>query len=107
MTEQSTAQAHIADTLDRAQRSFDASTDVNAPNFREAVGWFIHHVTAAVLFEHLRRLDPDLADRLVPWLMGADGGIFGDEYAGVLVHQWREQLAAGQPMHPIGPEESA
>jgi len=101
-----TAHDHIADTLNRAQYAYDrvdATAGAGGAEFREAIALFIHHVTAAVLLEHVRRLDPDLANRLVPWLAGEDGGIFVDGYAGELLHGWREQLAAGLPLSPIGP----
>lgn len=101
------AQNHITDTLNRAQAAHNRinATIGSGPSsqLREAVSLFIGHINTAVLFEHLRRLNPDLADQLVPWLAGDDGGIFGDEYAGELLHQWRQQLAAGQPMNPIAP----
>jgi hypothetical protein len=99
------AHHRIADTLDRAQLCFPRTVDhtVTHDVRREATAWFIHHVTTAVLLEHIRRLDPDLADRLCPWLLGQDG-IFSDGYAGELLHQWREQLASAQPLAPIGPE---
>lgn len=103
-----TAQDHIADTLDRAQKCWDATVGIGSPDDppsdRIHITWFIHHITSAVLLEHLRRLDPELADRLCRWLLGEDG-IFSDGYAGELLHQWREQRAAAQPLNPIGPDE--
>jgi hypothetical protein len=100
-----TAQDHIADTLNRAQGCFELTVDpTGTPTGRRvAVNLFIHHVTSAVLLEHLRRLDQTLADQLVPWML-AEGGIFEDGYAGEMLHEWRQQLAAGQPMYPIGPQ---
>ena len=102
------AQAYIADTLDRAQKCWDATVGIGSPDDPPAdrihIAWFIHHITTAILLEHLRRLDPVTADRLTPWLLGQDG-IFGDGYAGELLHEWREQLAAGHPLNPIGPDE--
>lgn len=100
-----TARDQVIDSLDRAQRCYKRTLDELHQDRREAVGWFIHHVTTAVLLEQLRRADPAAADRLLPWLFAEDGGIFGDEYAGVLVTQWQEQLALGKPMDPIGPDE--
>lgn len=100
----SVASDRIADTLNRAQLCWPQTVDhtVGSDERREATAWFIHHVTASVLLENIRRLDPDLADRLSAWVMGEDG-IFSDGYAGELLHQWREQVAAEQPMSPIGP----
>jgi hypothetical protein len=97
-----TAKDHIANTLKRAQHCWDEVLDPKAPD-NSAVNLLIYHVTTAVLLEHVRRLDPDLADQLVPWLMGKDGGIFADGYAVELLYQWRQQVAAGEPMGPIGP----
>jgi hypothetical protein len=99
-----TAQDHIANTLNRAQLCWPDMTDplLSDGQRREIAAWFGHHVTSAVLLEHVRRLDPALADRLVPWLLSADG-IFADGYAGELLYQWRQQVAAGEPMAPIGP----
>lgn len=98
-----TAQEHIADTLNRAQACWEITLDHTRPDpQREAVNLFLSHMTTAVLLEHVRRLDPALADRLVPWLLSADG-IFADGYAGELLYQWRQQVAAGEPMAPIGP----
>ena len=62
----------------------------------------MHHVTTSVLLENLRRLDPELADRLTDWMLTEDG-VFSDGYAGELLHGWRQQLAAGEPLAPIGP----
>lgn len=100
------AQAHIVDTLDRAQLCWEQTVDIAVAidDRREAIALLIHHITSAVLLEHLRRLDPELADRLCPWLLGEDG-VFSDGYAGELLYQWREQLAAGRPLNPIGPDE--
>jgi hypothetical protein len=100
-----TAQDHIADTLDRAQKCWDEVLNPNAPD-NTAVSLLIYHVTTAVLLEHLRRLEPGLTELLVPWLCGVDGGIFADGYAGELLYQWRQQLAADQPLAPIGPDEA-
>lgn len=98
----------IIDTLDRAQKCWDATVGIGSPDDppsdRTHIAWFIHHITSAVLLEHIRRLDPVLADRLCPWLLGEDG-IFADGYAGELLYQWRQQLAAAQPLNPIGPDE--
>ena len=105
-----TAQAHIADTLDRAQRCWERIVDHRLLDSqrREATNLFLYHVTTAVLLENIRRLDPALADRLTGWML-RDEGIFEDGYAGELLYEWRQQLAVGQPMHPIGPsvEDSA
>lgn len=98
------ASEHIADTLDRAQKCWDAVVGIGSPDDppsdRTHIAWFICHVTTAVLLEHLRRADPALADHLVDWLL-SEGSIFADGLAGELLYQWREQLAAGQPMEPI------
>jgi hypothetical protein len=98
------AEEHIANRLHIAQYSWTDCTSVAMPEAQrhESLAWFMHHVTTAVLLENLRRLDPDLADRLTRWLLGPDG-IFNDGYAGELLHEWREQLAAGQPMAPVAP----
>lgn len=99
-----TTEDRIANLLDRAQRCFEFTVDAHAaPEVRrEHIGWFIHHVTLVVLLEHLRRVAPDTADQLGPWLLD-EGGIFSDGYAGELLYVWREQLASGHPMEPIGP----
>lgn len=97
-----TTQDRIDDTLDRAQRAWNANLDPTEPLRSETTAWFIHHITTAVLLEHLHRLDPNTAETLGPWLLGEDG-IFQDGYAGELLYAWREQRAAGQPMEPIGP----
>ncbi len=95
---------HIADTLNRAQNCFEDMTDPNVgAGQREALSWFMYHVTTTVLLEHIRRLAPDTAEQLIPWLLDA-GGIFEDGYAGELVHRWRQQLAAGAQLNPIGPD---
>ena len=101
-----TAQDQVRDSLDRAQLCWDRinTTTGEGPAYREAIGLFLNHVTTAVLLEHLRRVDPTTADRITPWLLSGDG-IFSDSYAGELVHRWREQLSAGQPLDPIGPDE--
>lgn len=105
----SAAEAHIADTLTRAQHCWKRTVDHRLLDTQqravvnEAVNLFISHITAAVLLEHIRRLDPALAEQLVPWLLSEDG-IFCDGYAGELLHLWRQQLAAGQPMDPIAPQ---
>lgn len=98
-------QAHIADTLDRAQRCWELTLDHTVPDTRrhEAIHLFVSHTTTAVLLEHVRRLDPALAERLTPWLLSEDG-IFSDGYAGELLHEWRESLANGGRMDPIDPD---
>jgi hypothetical protein len=102
-----TAQTHIADTLNRAQRCWELTLDPTAPDptRHEATHLFISHTTTAVLLEHLRRLNTPLADRLVPWLLSEDG-IFADGYAGELLHEWRTQLAVSEPMNPIESDRS-
>lgn len=99
-----TAQDHIRDTLDRAQRCWEATVGIGSPDDpptdRIHVAWFIGHITTAVLLEHIRRADPDLADRLVTWML-SDNGIFTDGLAGELLWQWRVQLNDGRAMHPI------
>jgi hypothetical protein len=100
-----TAQNHIADTFNRAQLCWDSMLDPDYPDDdrRTVINLFIYHVTVAVLLEHVRRLKPDLADQLTGWLFG-EPTIFEDGYAGELLHQWRQQVAAGEPMDPIGPQ---
>src|ERR1043166_2949314 len=97
-----TTQDRLADLLDRAQRCFEETLNPDAEERAATVVSFIYHVTTAVLLEHLRRVDPDMAETLGPWLLDEDG-IFCDGYAGELLHGWREQLAAGLPLSPIGP----
>jgi hypothetical protein len=96
---------HIADTLNRAQLCFETSVDHTAPlaERRDATAWFMYHVVTTVLLEHIRRLNPATAEQLIPWLLD-EGGIFEGGYAGELVHRWREQLAAGAQLDPIGPD---
>jgi hypothetical protein len=102
-----TATTYITEALDRAQANFTASVDpaVGRRDHRQHIGWFVQDVVAVVLLENLRRLNPALADRLTDWVL-SENGIFDDGYAGELLHEWREQIAAGQPLDPIGPESS-
>lgn len=97
--------AFIDDALGRAQANWAAMLDLDLPKHdqRMSQAWFIHHTTIVILLENLRRLDPDLADRLVPWALGPDG-IFTDSYAGELAYEWRQQLTAGEPLSPIAPD---
>lgn len=100
------AATQVADSLRRAQLCWDRINDTvheAGMPFREATALFLNHITTAVLLEHVRRLDPDLADQLTAWMLTEDG-IFSDGYAGELLYQWRQQLAAGQPLNPIGPD---
>lgn len=104
------AQGYIADALGRAQKCWDAAMSVTGaddrfPAERLHIAWFMHHVTTSVLLENLRRLDPELADRLTGWMLTPDG-VFSDGYAGELLYEWRRQVAAGEPLAPIGPDGS-
>lgn len=99
--------AFVDDALGRAQANWARVTDPDVPNHdgRMSTAWFIHHTTVVILLENLRRLDPALADRLVPWALGTDS-IFSDSYAGELTYEWRQQLTAGVPLSPISPDDS-
>lgn len=103
MASDSTASAYITDALTRAQHAIDAMFDPEHKDYRNATINFVHHVTVVILLENLRRLDPALADRLTAWALNEDG-IFTDGYPAELVHEWREQLAAGQTLDPISPD---
>lgn len=103
-----TAQGYIADALDRAQICWEATVGIGSDDpaiNRVHIAWFMHHLTTSVLLENLRRLDPQLADRLTGWMLMEDG-IFSDGYAGELLYGWRRQVAAGEPLAPIGPDGS-
>jgi hypothetical protein len=100
-----TSAAFIDDALGRAQANFAAMLDLDLSKQTRSMSqaWFIHHTTIVILLENLRRLDPELADRLVPWALGPDG-IFTDSYAGELAYEWRQQITAGEPLSPIAPD---
>lgn len=101
------SERHIAESLYNARRwhAKVITRTLADPERIEAISFFGCLITEAILLEHLRRVAPDVADRLVPWLLAEDG-IFGDSRAGELLYEWLGQLTTGEPMHPIGPEDT-
>lgn len=101
------AQKFVSDSLYNAKYWHTKFTTraLSDPERINAATYFGCQLVEAALLEHLRRVAPDVADRLVPWLLAADG-IFGDDRAAELLDDWLKQLAAGEPMHPIGPEDT-
>lgn len=89
----------VIDALNRAQRAFETSTDPHAQRheFRNAMWSYVHHVTAAVLYECVE--DPGRAAAAVEWLEGA----LEDDTAAQWVHGARAAIASGErPSLPFG-----
>lgn len=84
----------IKDCLDRFQWNFHRMVDPAASeeDRHRSIVNNIHFFSYVTLLEEIRRTNPERAEQLNRWLedMLEDGGC--DE----IVHQWREELAAGR-----------
>ncbi|WP_162834260.1 hypothetical protein [Amycolatopsis circi] len=89
-----TAQAVIADSLERFQRNWDRMHDLSSSKEEQHQSSMnlIHFFTLVTLLETIRRQDPCRADELTRWFdeMFEDGG------AGEMVWQWRQEVAEGK-----------
>lgn len=88
------ATPYVADSLDRAQKAFEASVNPGTPEAtrKDAVWSYLHHVTAAVLCEALQQHAPSQAAEAVEWL----GCALEDDTAAQWVHEARTAIANGE-----------
>lgn len=95
------AAEYIAQQLDWAQRCFDLTMGTQpehgpgTPRYDQGITGTICGWQQALLMEIVRKLNPDVADRLADDMEGAldDGGIVAE-----LLYEWRQNLAAGKPI---------
>jgi hypothetical protein len=85
---------YVTDALDRAQRAFDATVNLNTPQDERhnAICSYIHHVSVALMHECLTRIVPSHADQIAQWLEEA----LEDDTAAQWVYEARQAIARGE-----------
>lgn len=100
------AETHVKNAIDNYGLLMEQIADTSKVTDRKILlnhAWAVAYFNSAVLLETIRVLNPDLADRMAPWL---DDVLQDGEMADELVAQWRDDIAAGRaptPPPPWGP----